>query len=264
MLFSSLPYPSINEQVDRMIVLIPLGAIEQHGPHLSVSTDTDLVTSIAAKAESLLPDDILLCPTLPFGSSHHHLTFGGTLSISIPTYTQVLVELVESLLKNGFRRIVLLNGHGGNITPGKQAMAILSHKYDYLRPNIAFATYWELASRSFTGQPPMESPALSHACEYETSMLLYLFPQKVFTERIKRAKRPVRNGYIPFEDDEATSGVTMVKQTEFISSNGSSGEPHLGTREKGEHLFQAAVKALVDFITSFETWPFLDDLRPQE
>src|SRR5690242_6143330 len=108
MLFSSLPYPRINEQVDRMIVLIPLGAIEQHGPHLSVSTDTDLVTSVATTAESLLPDDILLCPTLPFGSSHHHLTFGGTLSISITTYTQVLVELVESLLKNGFRRIVLL------------------------------------------------------------------------------------------------------------------------------------------------------------
>jgi creatinine amidohydrolase len=80
---------------------------------------------------------------------------------------------------------------------------------------------------------------------------------------IKRSQRPARNGYIPFEDDEPPSGVTMVKQTEFISSNGSSGEPNLATREKGKHLFDAAVKALVDFISAFKSWPFLDNLRPQ-
>jgi creatinine amidohydrolase len=262
MLFSSLPYPRINAQVDKMIVLIPLGAIEQHGPHLAVSTDTDLVSGVAKQVEMNLPDDILLCPTLQFGSSHHHLAFGGTLSLSIATYTQILVELVESLLTNGFRRIVLLNGHGGNITPGKQAMAILSHKYDaLLRPNIVFATYWELAPHAFAGQPPMESPALSHACEYETSMLLYLFPDKVFPDQIQRAKRPARNGYIPFEDDETPGGVAMVKQTQFISSNGSSGEPQLGTRDKGKYLFDAAVKALTNFITHFKSWPFLEDLK---
>jgi creatinine amidohydrolase len=261
MLFSSFPYTRINEQADRMVVLLPLGAMEQHGPHLSVSTDTDLVSQIAQRAEAMLPDNILLCPTLQFGSSHHHLSFGGTLSISITTYTQVLVDLVECLLKNGFRRIVLLNGHGGNITPGKQALAILSHRYDYLKANIVFCTYWELANEVFAGQPPMESPALSHACEYETSMLLYLFPQKVFLDKISRSKRPAKNGYIPFEDDEPPRGATMVKQTEYISSNGSSGEPHLANADKGKHLFDSAVKALAHFITAFKSWPFLEDLK---
>ena len=95
------------------VVILPLGAIEQHGPHLAVSTDTDIVTMVAMAAEEELGDLVMLCPALSFGSSHHHLSFGATLSLSPALYTQVVVDLVGSLLQNGFRRIVLLNGHGG-------------------------------------------------------------------------------------------------------------------------------------------------------
>src|ERR1035437_7426 len=121
MLFSDANYNNLNRQAKDKVVVLPLGAVEQHGPHLPVSTDTDIVRQVALQAEKQLSDDILLCPVLPFGSSHHHLSFGGTLSVSISTYTQLITELVESLLTGGFRRIVLLNGHGGNITPVKQA-----------------------------------------------------------------------------------------------------------------------------------------------
>lgn len=165
MLFSELSYEAINRQTKNdKVVVLPLGAIEQNGAHLAVSTDTSLVTKIAHEAEKVRREDILLCPTLPFGSGHHHLHFGGTLSISITTYTQVVVELVESLLQNGFRRIVLLNGHGGYITPVRQALGVLSNKFDTThKANIALVTYWELAGKIFSGAPPMESPALSHA-----------------------------------------------------------------------------------------------------
>jgi len=261
MLYVNSSASQISQQVNNMVVLLPIGAIEQHGPHLSVSTDTDLVTAVAQEAEARCKSDLLLCPTLPFGSSHHHLTLGGTLSISVALYTQVLVDLVSSILDNGFRRIILLNGHGGNITPARQALAILSAKYDgVLNPNIAMATYWELASDYFAGNSEMATPALSHACEYETSLMLHLYPYKVFPGSIERAKRPASNGYIPWEDDEPYKGVTMVKQTRYISSNGSSGEPQLGTAEKGEFLFKHAVEALVRFATAFKTWPFSTDL----
>ena len=261
MLFSTADYNSINHQKNQSVVLLPLGAIEQHGPHLPVSTDKDIVSAIAMEAERRLTDDLLLCPTLPFGSSHHHLRFGGTISVSVSTYTQLIIELVESILQSGFRRIVLLNGHGGNITPVKQALVSLSNKYDEtLQPNIVLVTYWELAGKIFSGAPPMESPALSHACEYETSLLLHLFPEKVLPDRIERAKRPGSNGFIPFEDDEPYKGVTMIKQTAFISSNGSSGEPQLASAEKGRHLFEHAVEALITFLHSFKAWPFLESL----
>lgn len=261
MLYTASSAKQLNQAVSSKVVVLPVGAIEQHGPHLSVSTDTDLVSRVAQGAEAMRSEDILLCPTLPFGSSHHHLSLGGTLSISAAVYTQVLVELVESMLQNGFRRILILNGHGGNITPARQALAVLSARHDTtLNPNIAMATYWELAGPSFAGAAPMETPALSHACEYETSLMLHLFPEKVFSSEIVRAKRPASNGYIPWEDDEPYKGVSVVRKTQFISSNGSSGEPQLGTTEKGKHLYDHAVSALVTFIDSFKTWPFLEDL----
>lgn len=261
MLFFASTYSDNNHYVKDHVVLLPLGAIEQHGPHLSVSTDTDIVTKIAQKAEAVLPDKILLCPTLPFGSSDHHLYFGGTLSIAPDLYTKVIVDLVQSLVLSGAKRIVLLNGHGGNITPVKQALALLSKRFDEShQPTIALATYWELAGNVFAGTPPMESPALSHACEYETSLMLHLYPEKVWMERVERARRPASNGYIAWEDDEPYRGVTVFKQTAFISGNGSSGEPQLGTAEKGKHLLDHAVNNLVNFLTSFSTWPLSDKL----
>ena len=123
MYFSSLSYKELNKLAVNSVVLLPLGAHEQHGPHLAVSTDTSLVTAVAEGAEKLMPDEVILLPTLPFGSSDHHLFFGGTVSISVATYTQMVIELVESLLQSRFRRLILLNGHGGNITPVRQALS---------------------------------------------------------------------------------------------------------------------------------------------
>lgn len=261
MLFYASTYADLNQVAKDKVILLPLGAIEQHGPHLSVSTDTDIVTQVAQQIEKFLPEVVLLCPTLPFGSSHHHLSFGGTISIAPELYTQVLIDLVNSLVISGFQKIVLLNGHGGNITPAKHALAILSKRFDVShQPTIALATYWEVGGKAFAGEPPMESPALSHACEYETSMMLHLFADKVWMDRVERAQRPESNGYIPWEDDEPYRGVTVFKQTEFISSNGSSGEPQLGTAEKGKHLVDHAVKALVTFIESFKNWPLSERL----
>ncbi len=262
MLFYASTYADLHQASKNKVILLPLGAIEQHGPHLSVSTDTDIVTQVAQQIEKKLPDVVLLCPTLPFGSSHHHLSFGGTISIAPELYTQVLIDLVNSLVVSGFKKIILLNGHGGNITPAKQALAVLSKRFDLThQPTIALATYWEVGGKAFAGEPPMQSPALSHACEYETSMMLHLFADKVWMERVERAQRPESNGYIPWEDDEPYRGVTVFKQTEFISSNGSSGEPQLGTAEKGKHLVDHAVKALVTFIESFKNWPLSERLQ---
>ena len=261
MFYSAEAYAGINQRAQQMVALLPLGAIEQHGPQLAVSTDTDIVTAVAAAVEKEMSETMMLCPTMPFGSSEHHLSFGGTLSVPPALYTEVIVQLVGSLLSNGFRRIVLLNGHGGNITPVRQALSVLSKQCDLgMQPNIALATYWEMAGKIFTGEPPMESPALSHACEYETSLMLHLFPEKVWMDKAVRSRRPESNGYIAWEDDEPYRGVSMFKQTAFISDNGSSGMPQLATEAKGKHLFEHAVAALQEFLISFAAWPLLDNL----
>lgn len=260
MIFINETYTTLNAATDKVLVL-PLGAVEQHGPHLATGTDTHIVTQIGETVERQRQNDIILTPTFAYGSSHHHISFGGTISMSADVYTQVLREMISSLVQTGFRKIILLNGHGGNITPAKQALSLLSKDFDAaIQPNIALATYWELAGTAFAGDSPMESPALSHACEYETSLMLHLFPENVFMDKVRRAARPAQNGYIPWEDDIPYKGVTLFKQTAFISSNGSSGEPQLATTEKGAHLFNQATAALIQFIDAFKTWPLMKEL----
>jgi creatinine amidohydrolase len=141
-------------------------------------------------------------------------------------------------------------------------LASLSHELDETsQPNIALVTYWELAGKAFTGESPMESPALSHACEYETSLMLHLYPERVRLDQARRARRPPSNRYVPWEEDEPYRGVTVFKKTQYISSNGSSGEPQRGTAAKGEKLFEQAVTALSQFLGEFINWPFMEDLR---
>lgn len=185
------------------------------------------------------------------------------MSLPADILTTVIGELVKSLVSSGFRRIVLLNGHGGNITPARQALSLLSHALDgRVAPNIALPTYWELAGRAFCGEPPMKSPSLSHACEYETSLMLHLFPERVHLDRARRSKRPARNDYVAWEDDEPYREVSLFKKTQYLSSNGSSGEPQLATA--GEFLLQQATDAVSQFVAQFKTWPLMEDLRGRD
>lgn len=258
MKLSALTSPEIARLAPGSVAVLPVAAVEQHGPHLPVTTDTDLVTAIAGAAEQNLPEQIILCPTLPYGSSHHHSSFAGTLSVHPELFTRIVIDLVRSLESSGFRRVVILNGHGGNITPVRQALSILAQAPV---AEVALATYWELAAPSFSGRPPMESPALSHACEYETSMMLALDSTRVHLDRAARAARPPANSYVAWEDDAPYRGVSVVRRTEHLSGNGSSGEPQKATAAKGAHLLSAATRALIEFLTDFASWPPMEDLR---
>lgn len=264
MRFADMSAPAIRDAAGKTIALLPVAAIEQHGPHLAVSTDTAIVTAIASQAEEHLPEQVVLCPTLPYGSSHHHLPFGGTISLPPDLYTQVVVELVRSLAGSGFRRIVLLNGHGGNITPIRQALSLLSAQLGSNTDRlIALATYWELGGKTFAGEPPMETPALSHACEYETSMMLYLYPQRAWPDRVLQATRPEINDYVYWEGDGPYRGVSMVRPFDCLTNTGAMGKPELATQAKGRHLVQAAVDTLVQFLRDFSVVPPMPSLRDQ-
>src|SRR2546421_781318 len=96
---------------DSTVVLAPIAACEQHSRHLPTFTDTILVTAVAEGVEQRLPQQVLLLPTLWLGASSHHLPFGGTLSLEVDTHVTVLCELLTPLLDDGFRRVMLLNGH---------------------------------------------------------------------------------------------------------------------------------------------------------
>lgn len=253
MIFSALTSPEIGALAPRSIALMPLAAIEQHGGHLGVNTDTALVTEIASRAERSFSENVLLLPTLWAGCSHHHLGFPGTLSISSEIYVCVLMDLAESLISSGFRRIILINGHGGNVTPMTEALYRLSiaHQNDADRPWIAATSYWRLTEGKWDF---MESPKLTHACEFETSMMLALAPGSVRMEHAQgsRADRGSRYydplGYEP-------SRVTVCETFAQMTPHGAMGTPEQATAEKGERLLTAYTRALCGFLEEFSRWP---------
>lgn len=254
MIYTDQTSPELGRLAPKMIAVLPLASVEQHGRHLPVITDTALVTEVARRAERALPRLVALLPTLWVGSSHHHMKFPGTVSITSATYIQVLVDMVECLARAGFRRIFLLNGHGGNITPGHEALYRLNQKWSGPRePWVAFSSYWHTASRELAAQKFMKRPALTHACEYETSMMLALRTDWV---KMKLAKGEVRSRGSKFYvlDGSSPSRVSVSEGFHQFTGTGSMTSPELATAEKGRKLFDLISPVVIECLKDFSKW----------
>lgn len=156
------------------VVLVPVGATEQHGPHLPTGTDTLIVTAVcAAAATRAAPRSerrLIVTPPVPIGASDHHLPFGGTLSLSPETLLAVLLDLARCVERQGGRRVVLVNGHGGNVGICHAAAAAASARYDLA---VGYLDYWRVAP------PEPDTPVPGHAGEFETSLVLAVRPDLV-------------------------------------------------------------------------------------
>src|SRR3989442_2000667 len=119
--------------------LLPVGSCEQHGRHLSFATDYLIPTEIAMRVSART--GVPVTPTLCFGMSVHHMEFPGTLSLSPDTFMAVIRDLVESLYRHGFRRVLILNGHGGNIAPLTTALSTLADRHRDLRVKVGH--WWQ-------------------------------------------------------------------------------------------------------------------------
>src|ERR1019366_250393 len=161
-------------------VVIPIAALEQHGRHMPVFTDSMLLAEVLRRAKEPLKERVLFTPRMWLGNSHHHLDFPGTLSASPRVYMDVLIDLAENLIFHGFRRIVFVNGHGGNIVPAQQALFELRQKVrahgDLL---LVSTTYWSLGGKPYEVDPTIKQQQMGHACEWETSMMLHIAPHLV-------------------------------------------------------------------------------------
>ena len=170
------------------VLVMPLASLEQHGHHLPLLTDTMIGTEIARRAESELEHEAVFLPTLWVGASDHHLAFPGTISISNSVYVDVLVDMMESAIRAGFRRIFLLNAHGGNITPGRMAIYDVHMRHGD-KPDLwlAFSSWWHIAAPQVAAIMNVQQEMVTHACEQETSMILQLRPELVKMEAARGA-----------------------------------------------------------------------------
>src|SRR6185369_13681805 len=178
-------------------IVIPIAALEQHGRHMPLFTDSMLCGEVIRRVSEKLGDRVLFAPLTWLGNSDHHLDFPGTLSAPPRAYLDLLNGLLENFLRHGFRRLVFINGHGGNDVPGKQAIFEVRqrhrHRDDLL---LLFATYWNLADSSRITALGLRQHEMGHACEWETSMILRLAPQLVRDIKTLEAVEPGK-GFAP-------------------------------------------------------------------
>jgi creatinine amidohydrolase len=240
---ADLAWPAVAALSKDLPVVIPMAALEQHGHHLPVFTDSLLLGEVVRRVAERAGDRVLFAPLQWLGNSDHHLDFPGTLSAPPRVYLDLLNGLAENFLAHGFRRLVFLNGHGGNDVPGRQAVFELRQRHrrrdDIL---LLFATYWNLG----TGAPPegFRQAEMGHACEWETSMILRLAPHLV---------GPLADA-APVEPGTAFAPAARGWITRERSVPGHIGWPHLATAEKGETLFRRFAADVEAFLGRVMAW----------
>lgn len=240
--------------IDKLVVLAPLGSFEQHGAHLPLTTDTDLVTAIANAAEATLHERVLSLPALWLGHSTHHMKFPGTLDVKQMHYIALIEDLCGSLLSMGARKILLLNGHGGNEVPVRTALREVKTAFPHrANTHVVLASYWSLAADSIKQIRESEIGGLGHACEMETSIMLHLHPAKV---KMPLARRDGPRHESPYRkaDIQLAQPVYMVNEFQEISESGVVGHPDLATAVKGARFFEAIVKDVTAFLRDFLSW----------
>lgn len=227
------------------IAIIPIGSIEQHGPHLPVQVDTLLAGEVARRTARLLleHESVIVLPTIWSGLAEHHMSLGGTLTLDLRTFLDLVRGIVRSVVRNGFKRVLLLNGHGGNMTALNALVGDLSVE---LSLPIALATYWIPPQKEFA-QILDEQPSVAHACEAETSMLLALRPDLVDMTRLDHIDPPR-------EWAGGGSDIYVWQSVADWSPSGVAGVPKAASAEKGERLLTAAAEALASRLREGTMW----------
>jgi creatinine amidohydrolase len=237
-----------------LVVIAPLGSFEQHGPHLPLTTDTDLVTAIADAVERAMPEKVLLLPTLWIGHSTHHMHFAGTLDIPQMHYIGVIQDLCRSILAMSATRVLLLNGHGGNDVPVRAALReVKTELKGRAGVHVLYAAYWMLAAASIREIRESEMGGLGHACEMETSLMLHLHPDRVHME-LARRDGPQHTSPYRKSDMQHAKPAYSVNEFHEISESGVVGHPDLATAEKGARFFDAIVRDTAAFVEDLLTW----------
>lgn len=237
MYLANMNWPAVDALDRATPIVIPVAAVEQHGHHLPLFTDSLLLGEVVRRAEAALPNEVLFTPLQWLGNSDHHIDYPGTLSAPPRVYLDLLRGLAENFLSHGFHRLVFLNGHGGNTTPLKQALFELRQqhrRHDGLV--LLSAAYWDFAAPAGFHQDFM-----GHACEWETSMILHLAPHLVTGDL--GALGTVDHGY-------GYGPAYRAWITRERTPTGHIGSPQFATAEKGGRLFDAFTAGVVEWLRS--------------
>jgi creatinine amidohydrolase/Fe(II)-dependent formamide hydrolase-like protein len=240
-LLGELTWPDSQKRFKEVdIALLPVGAIEQHGPHLPLDTDAFDADYLARKvAEACSHPKPLVFPLISYGVSYHHDDFSGTISLSNETLSKLVYEIGMSAAKNGITKLLIINGHGGNAPALKFAAQMINRDaHIFTSVDTGETSDVDLAALC-------DTPNDVHAGEIETSTSLATRPHLVHMDRAKKFVPKFSSQYLDFSTKRS---VEWFARTLRISTNGVLGDPTKATREKGEKMWEVMIRNLVELV----------------
>lgn len=233
---------------ENAIVLLPVASTEQHGPQLATGVDTFLATEGCRRIANLVAakQPIVVAPTVWSGLAEHHVAFGGTFTLSLTTFHALLRDLCQSIVRAGFSRIMIVNGHGGNIAA---LSALTTDLAQEVNVPVAMTTLYSLAHMTRAYEPVLEDQrGVMHACEAETSMMMAVHPDCVRPDKIAEAFGPTHHA-APGE-----AGIAIWRSFKDMTPTGVIGDARKATAAKGEQLLDIAARLVADKLIAGEPW----------
>ena len=219
------------------LALLPVGSTEQHGPHAPLSTDTLLAEAVAAAGADAYDGEVVVAPPLPVGVSEEHRGFAGTLWLSPDAFRAAVRDVVESCLHHGWDRVVLVNGHGGNVDALREVAAAVT-RAEPARV-VPFTWFRSVDFEALVEGSDVDSLDMGHAGAAETALLRAAHPDLVREERVEDAREAAADRW-----GEWVSGVNLAYDSDQFSENGVVGDPAAGDAEVGRALLEASAAAL--------------------
>jgi creatinine amidohydrolase len=251
-LYQHYTWPELGEVVKRQpVVVLPIGSVEDHGPHLPLDTDNFLIWSICEEAARRAEGEILLLPQIPFGFETHHLDFPGTIDIQMEHLLHFVLDVTKSVAHHGFKRILIADGHGSNMP----ILDLVARRTNLETGSLCAAFIWpSLAPREIRGIRESGRGGMAHACELETSVYLHLDAARVQMDKARKDMKMPESEFIWMDLMEGSPVLLMDEWTRF-SKSGVSGDPTLATPEKGAVVFEAVVQAFLRLVREFKNRP---------
>ena len=233
--------------LDRRIpVLLPVAAVEQHGPHLPLATDRLIVEFLIAEIDARLGSAVLMLPTMPVGCSDHHMNFAGSLTLGQETFQAVAQQYLHAAWRHGFRNFLILNAHGGN----QGVCQVLLERFgaDHDDSQVVAATWWRVAPEALAALNETGMGGVGHACEFETSLMMHIAPHLVRRDAIEpKANIPTFDWA---EGDLLRSPrAAFYRPLPHMTPNGAYGEPAAATAAKGARIVEVVCDALCEILT---------------
>lgn len=261
--YDHLTWPEMKAAVARApqpVVAIPIGAVEDHGPHTPLSTDNDILEGVLAECGRRAEDDLLVLPTIPFGLDEHHMDFPGVIAIDIPTALAYLSQTAVSVARHGFTHLLIVNGHGSNqsICDLAARQCVLATGVICAATTVNAAVSPALVADVLDAERKGGFGSVGHACEYETAMMLHLHPERVQMDKAQRDIGQLKLKYFNWDYPEPSAYAWQDWWSRF-SKEGICGDAAAATPEFGKRMFEVTVARFVELVREFRTIP----IRPR-